>query len=340
MVEIGYKLFTESHSAPELVKNARLAEDAGFSFLSISDHYLPWISNHGHAGFAWCTIGAISQATSRARVSTGVTCPLMRYHPAIVAQAAATAANLIPGRFELGLGTGENLNEHIVGGVFPTSEPVRLDMLREAVKIIRTLWKGGMQDYHGAYYTVDNAQIFELPQDLPPIRISAQGPMAAEVAGEIGDALIHFDQKPEEVIEMFRTSGGEGKSCMVETTVCYGRSVDEAKRTAYEWFPMAANKGELNWVVPTPAHFEQMQQMVTPEDVAKNVLCGPDPQKIIEKVGKLVDMGYDSVLLHQVGPDQERFINLAHDIILPEFGIKPPRIESGGRMIPGPGRAR
>lgn len=225
------------------------------------------------------------------QVSTGVTCPLMRYHPAIVAQAAATAASMMPGRFELGLGTGESLNEHIIGGIFPTSEPVRLDMLREAVNIIRTLWKGGMQDYYGNYYTVDNAQIFELPEELPKIRISAEGPMSAEVAGEIGDALIHYEQKPEEVIETFRASGGEGKSCMVETAVCYGRSVDEAKRTAYEWFPVAANKGELNWIVPTPTHFEQMQQMVTQEDVGKKVLCGPDTQKIIQKVGELVDMG-------------------------------------------------
>jgi len=246
----------------------------------------------------------------------------------------------MPGRFELGLGTGESLNEHVVSGVFPTSEPVRLDMLREAVKIIRTLWRGGMQDYSGTYYTLDNARIYELPRELPQIRISAEGPISAEVAGEIGDALIHFEQKPEEVIETFRSSGGEGKSCMIETVVCYGTSEEEAKRTAYEWFPMAANKGELNWIVPTPTHFEQLQQMVTPEDVAKNVLCGPDPQKIIEKVGKFVDMGYDSVLLHQVGPDQEAFINLAHDVILPEFGIKPPRPESGGRMVPGPGRAR
>lgn len=238
MVEIGYKLFTGSHGAPELVKNARLAEDAGFSFLNISDHYHPWISTHGRAGFAWCTTGGISQATSRIKVSTGVTCPLVRYHPAIVAQAAATAATLMPGRFELGLGTGENLNEHITGSAFPTSEPVRLDMLREAVSIIRMLWKGGMQDYCGAYYTLDNAQIYELPRELPPIRISAQGPMAAEVAGDIGDALIHFEQKPEEIIEAFRASGGEGKSCMIETAACYAGSEEEAKRTAYEWFPM------------------------------------------------------------------------------------------------------
>ncbi|MDK2890889.1 MAG: hypothetical protein PWR21_1521, partial [Methanoculleus sp.] len=148
---------------------ARLAEDAGFSFLSISDHYLPWIANHGHAGFAWCTIGGVSQATSRVRLSTGVTCPLMRYHPAIVAQAAATAATMMPGRFELGLGTGESLSEHIISGVFPTSEPVRLDMLREAVTIIRALWRGGMQDYYGTYYTLDNAQIYELPEHLPQI---------------------------------------------------------------------------------------------------------------------------------------------------------------------------
>lgn len=340
MVEIGYKLFTESHSALELVNNARLAEDAGFSFVSISDHYLPWVSNHGHAGFAWCTIGGISQRTSRIKVSTGVTCPLVRYHPAIVAQAAATAASMMPGRFELGLGTGENLNEHITGGIWPTSEPVRLDMLREAVGIIRTLWKGGTQDYYGTYYTVDNAQVFELPEQLPLIRISAEGPAAAGVAGEIGDALVHYEQKPEEVINAFRSSGGEGKSCMVETAVCYGRSEDEAKRTAYEWFPIAANKGELNWVVPTPAHFEQMQQMVTPDEVAKTVVCGPDPERIIQKIGELAELGYDSILLHQVGPDQKRFINLARDTILPEFGIRPPQVESEGRMVIGPGHAR
>jgi len=321
MVEIGLKLFSEAHSALELVKNAKLAEDAGFSFVSISDHFHPWISKHGKAGFIWCTLGGISQSTSRIEVSTGVTCPLVRYHPTIVAQAAATAAGMMPGRFELGLGTGENLNEHITGGIWPTSEPVRLDMLREAVNIIRTLWSGGMKDYYGAYYTIDNAQLFELPKELPKIRISAEGTMSAELAGEVGDALIHYEQEPQEVLKTFRSSGGDGKSYMVETAICYAKDEGEAKQTAYDWFPIAANKGELNWIVPTPTHFEQLQQMVTPDDVAKKVLCGPDSQKIIEKIRQLFDIGYDKVLIHQVGPDQQGFINLARDVILPEFGI-------------------
>ncbi|KUG21187.1 MAG: TIGR03557 family F420-dependent LLM class oxidoreductase [Methanomicrobiaceae archaeon] len=325
MVGIGFKLFTEAHSAPELVKLSKQAEDAGFSFVSVSDHFHPWISNHGRSGFAWCTIGGIAEATSRIRVATGVTCPLVRYHPAIVAQAAATAATMMPGRFELGLGTGEDLNEHITGGLWPASEPVRLDMLREAVRIIRTLWSGGMKDYYGTYYTVDNAELFELPEQLPEIRIAAQGAMAAGVAGEIGDALIHFEDKPEEVIQTFRSSGGEGKSCMVEFAVCYGRSEEEAKRTAYEWFPIAANQGELNWVLPTHTHFEQLQQMVTPEDIAEKVICGPDPEQIIKKIRQLADLGFDSVLIHQVGPDQQAFIDLARDVILPEFEAREAR---------------
>ncbi len=319
MVEIGYKLFTENHGSHDLVNYARMAEDAGFDYVDISDHYLPWISKRGKSPFAWCVIGGLSQATESIRVHTGVTCPIVRYHPALVAQMAATAAVMLPDRFELGVGTGENLNEHVVGDSFPTSVDVRLDMLREAVEIIRSLWNGEMQDYVGNYYTVINAQIFELPDTPPPIDVSAEGSKAAKVAGAIGDGLVHFEQKPEEVIQTFRSSGGEGKPCRLEFGVCYAQDESQAKKTAYEWFPIVANKGEINWLLPTPTDFEQLQQMVTPDDVAKKLVIGPDREKYVEKIRRAVQMGYDQVTLHQAGPDQEGFIRFAEEELLPEF---------------------
>ncbi len=330
MVEIGYKLFTEAHNALELVQNAKQAEAAGFSFVSITDHYHPWTEKQGHAGFAWSILGAVAASTSRIGISTGITCPTIRYHPAIVAQAAATVAVMSRGRFELGVGTGEALNEHITGACFPSSENLRLAMLREAVDIIRTLWSGGMHDYYGAFYMVDNARVFELPESPPRILMAAEGPAAAETAGEIADGLVHFEQKPQEVIETFRSSGGEGKPAMLEFGVCYDRDVGRAKEIAYEWFPIAANKGELNWVLPTPTHFEELATMVTPDEVAKNVLCASDARPFIDKIAKASDMGYDRVVITQAGPNQQEFITFMRDNVLPEFGLSAP-----GREVPG-----
>jgi coenzyme F420-dependent glucose-6-phosphate dehydrogenase len=329
VVEIGYKLFTETHGSLDLVRNAKMAEDGGFSYLNISDHYHPWVTKHGHAPFAWTVLGAISQNTSRIQVSTGITCPTMRYHPAIVAQAAATAAVMFDGRFELGVGTGEALSEHITGVCFPSSEQIRLAMLREAVDVIRTLWSGGMHDYYGAFYLLDNAQVFELPETPPKILMAAQGEMAAQTAGEIADGLVHFKQKPKEVIEAFRSSGGEGKPCMVEMAVCYSKDKTEAKQIAYEWFPIAANEGEINWIVPTPTHFDQLQTMVTPDEVAEKVLIGSDPAMFVEKIREMGDLGYDRVTLNQVGPHQKEFIEFMQESVLPEFG--PPSREERRR---------
>lgn len=331
MVEIGYKLFTEAHSSLELVQNAKHAETAGFSFLSITDHYHPWTARQGHAGFAWTILGALAEATSSVQVSTGITCPTIRYNPAIIAQAAATAAVLFQGRFELGVGTGEALNEHITGSCFPSSEQIRLVMLREAVDVMRTLWSGGMHDYYGNFYMVDNAQVFELPETPPRVIMAAEGEMAAETAGEIADGLIHYEQKPQEVIDTFRSSGGEGKPAMLEFAVCYDRDEGRAKEIAYEWFPIAANKGELNWVLPTPTHFEELAKMVTPDEVAKTVVCSSDAQAFIEKIGKASDMGYDRVVINQVGPNQQEFITFMRDNVLPEFGVRLPSREEPER---------
>jgi coenzyme F420-dependent glucose-6-phosphate dehydrogenase len=191
MVEIGYSLSCEEHAPKDLVHYAQRAEEAGFSYAMISDHYHPWIEQQGQSPFVWSVLGAIAHATKLLRVGTGVTCPTIRYHPAIIAQAAATVAAMMPGRFSLGLGTGENLNEHIVGQRWPP-HALRLAMLEEAIGIIRMLWQGGMQSFHGTHFTVENAQLYTLPSQLPPIIVAAAGPHAAELAGRLGDGLINY----------------------------------------------------------------------------------------------------------------------------------------------------
>src|SRR5918911_856076 len=209
MVELGYALSSEEHLPNDLVRYAQRAEEVGFTFALISDHYHPWIDQQGQSPFVWSVIGGIAQATQRLRLGTGVTCPIRRIHPAIIPQAAETAAAMMPGRFFLGVGTGENLNEHILGAHWP-SHDLRLDMLEEAVRVIRLLWQGGPQTYRGCYYTVENAQVYTLPDDLPPALVAASGPKAAEAAGRLGDGLI--STAPEEgLAERFEAAGGAGE---------------------------------------------------------------------------------------------------------------------------------
>ncbi|HEX5732745.1 MAG TPA: TIGR03557 family F420-dependent LLM class oxidoreductase [Blastocatellia bacterium] len=317
MVEIGYAISSEEHAPSDLVKNARLAEETGFSFALISDHFHPWIDRQGHSAFVWGVIGGISQATDRLRLGTGVTCPMIRIHPAIIAQAAATAAAMMPGRFFLGVGTGENLNEHIFGDHWPMHE-VRMEMLEEAIEVIRLLWQGETQSHRGDYYTVENARIYTLPDEAPPIYVAASGPKAAEAAGRIGDGLIGV--APErEIVEKFQEAGGAKKPRYGQLTVCYALKEEDAKQTAYEWWPNAALKGELSQELKTPAHFEQAAEMVKEDDVAETVLCKPDAGEHIKKINEFIDAGYDHVYIHQVGPDQESFFKFYKEEVLPEF---------------------
>jgi G6PDH family F420-dependent oxidoreductase len=212
---------------------------------------------------------------------------------------------MLPGRFILGLGSGENLNEHILGDRWPPAD-VRLELLEEAVEVIRLLWEGGQQSFYGAYYTVENAQLYTLPDRLPPIYIAASGPKAAEVAGRIGDGFIGTgpDRK---VIDKFKKAGGEGKPCYGEIAVCWAAEEAAARRTAFERWPLAAIKGELSSELPVPAHFEQAAEMVTEEDVAEKVVCGPEVDRYVKKVREYAEAGYDHVWFHQIGPDQEGF---------------------------------
>jgi coenzyme F420-dependent glucose-6-phosphate dehydrogenase len=319
MVQLGYAISSEEHAPNDIVRHAAAAEQAGFPYALISDHYHPWVDAQGHSPFVWSVIGAIAHATSTLKLGTGVTCPIIRIHPAIMAQAAATVACMMPGRFFFGIGTGERLNEHILGDVWP--EPtVRLAMLEEAVEVMRTLWEGGYQSHYGDYYTVENARIYDLPPEGKnlPIMIAAKGPAAAQLAGQLGDGFINTSPDAE-TIEAFDKAGGRGKPKYGQLTVCWARTEEEGKQTAYKVWPNAGLKGPLSTELALPDHFQQAAQMVGEEDIAKQVVCGPDPARHIEKIQEYVDAGYDHVYVHQVGPDQEGMIRFYEREILPHF---------------------
>ena len=306
MTEFGYALSSEEHPPNDLVRFAQRAEELGFTFAAISDHFHPWVDHQGHSPFVWSVIGGIAHATSTLKLGTGVTCPTVRIHPAIIAQAAATVTAMMPGRFFLGVGSGENLNEHILGDHWPPA-PVRQDMLAEAIAVIRQLWEGGYQSFDGTYYTVENARIYTLPDEPPGIIMAAAGPAAATIAGEVADGL--WTVSPEaELIEKFTEAGGSGPR-YGQVTVCWAATEDEAKKTAHEWWPNAGIGGELSQELPLPRHFEQAAKLVTPDDLAEKLPLGPDPDRHAESIKAFVDAGYDHVYIHQIGPDQEGFFD-------------------------------
>ena len=317
MTQVGYALSSEEHAPNELVGYARRAEEAGFPFTLISDHYHPWIDRQGNSPFVWSVIGGIAHATQRLHLGTGVTCPTIRIHPAIIAQAAATTASMMPGRFFLGVGSGENLNEHILGDRWPSAD-VRQAMLEEAVEVIRLLWQGGSQSHHGRYYTVENARIYTLQEQLQPIMVAPSGSQAAELAGRIGDGLISTSPKAE-LVEQFEAAGGAGKPRYGQVTACWAQDEAAARRTAQEWWPTTAIKGELGQELPLPRHFEQAAGMVSEEDVAEAVICGPDPERHITAIRQFAEAGFDHVYVHQVGPDQEGFFRFYEREVLPKF---------------------
>jgi len=317
MTEIGFTLSGEEVGPQALVSLASAAEGAGFDFLMLSDHYHPWIDRQGQSPFAWSVLGGIASVTGRIRVGTGVTCPLIRLHPALVAQAAATVAEMMPGRFALGLGTGENLNEHIVGKGWPPASE-RQDMLEEAVGVIRELLGGENVSHRGRYFTVENARLYTVPEEPPPIRIAASGPQAAELAGRIGDGLI-ATSPDRETVARFEEAGGSGKPRYGQLTVCWADDEGEARRTAREWWPNAAIPGELGQELPLPRHFEQAASVLTEDQVAESVVCGPDPDRMTEAVDAYVRAGFDHVYLHQVGPDQEGFLRFFQRELAPRL---------------------
>lgn len=317
MVQIGYTLSSEEHQPNTLIQNAQRAEDAGFAFAMISDHFHPWIDAQGQSPFVWSVLGGIASTTSRIRVGTGVTCPTVRIHPAIIAQAAATVATMMPGRFMLGVGSGENLNEHILGDRWPQVD-IRQEMLEEAIDVIRTLWQGGLQSYHGSYYDVENARIYTMPDELPPILVAAAGEKSSTLAGEIGDGLICTSPSAESV-QTFESLAGTGKPRFLQQQVCWAKDEETGIKTVHKNWPNGAIGGQLGQELPLPSHFEQAATLVREEDIAKSTVTGPDPQKYIDLIKQGIDAGFDHIYLQQVGPEQEAFISFAQKEILPQF---------------------
>jgi coenzyme F420-dependent glucose-6-phosphate dehydrogenase len=305
MTEFGYALSSEEHGPRQLVENARKAEKHGFTFAFVSDHYHPWTDSQGQSPFVWSVIGGIAQATERIRLGTGVTCPTIRIHPAIIAQAAATSAEMMPGRFFLGVGSGENLNEHILGDHWPAPDE-RLELLEEAIEVMRLLWQGGYQTHRGKHYTVENARLYTLPDQPVEIAIAAAKENAAELAGRLGDAFVNTAPDPEP-LETFERSGGTGKPKYGQLTLCWAESEDAGAKIVHEIWPNAGVGGDLSYELPLPRHFEQASENVTPEDRKEKLPVGPDPARYVEQIRELERVGYTHVYFHQIGRDQDGF---------------------------------
>jgi coenzyme F420-dependent glucose-6-phosphate dehydrogenase len=313
-VAFGYTLSSEERPPRELVANARSAEEAGFEFLSISDHFHPWVSAQGHSPFVWSVLGAIAASTEQIPVGIGVTCPTTRIHPAIIAHASATASLLMPDRFFLGVGTGEALNEHVLGHRWPRPE-VRLKMLEEAVGIIRDLWTGETVDHRGDFYEVENARLFDPPEEPPPIIVSGFGPMSIELAAKIGDG--YWGHSPDgDAIEQFEAQGGTGPK-YAQLNMCWARDEAQARRTVHEIWPNAGIPGQLSQDLPTWTHFEQAAELVTEEIATASIPCGPDVEPVLDSVRQFLDAGYDHLYFHQIGTDQEGFLQFWSDTLQP-----------------------
>jgi coenzyme F420-dependent glucose-6-phosphate dehydrogenase len=311
-MEIGYWLSSEEHSPSELVENAKRAEAAGFGHVLISDHIHPWVDAQGHSPFVWSVIGAIAEATERIQLGTAVTCPLIRMHPAIVAHAAATAQSLMDGRFFLGVGTGENLNEHVHGDRWPRADE-RLEMLDEAIDVIRALLGGEYETYRGKHYTVEQAKLYDAPKDAPPIVIAAKAENAAKLAAAKGDGTMNTSPDPE-IVKVFKGAGGKGP-IYGKADGAFASSEDEARKIAKERQPNTGMGGDLSTELALPRDFEAVAELMRPEDLEGSLVLGDDPGKWRERIDEYADAGFTHVSLHNVAKEQAGFIEFAKEFI-------------------------
>jgi G6PDH family F420-dependent oxidoreductase len=318
-MKIGYFLSSEEWGPHDLVAQAVQAREAGFDGLWISDHYHPWNDEQGHSPFVWSTIGAIAQATEGMPVTTAVTCPTMRTHPAIIAHAAATSALLLDGNFCLGLGSGEALNEHILGDRWPMADE-RLEMLEEAVEVIRKLWQGGVQTHRGRHYRVEHARIYDLPETPPPIVVSGFGRKSVELAARVGDGYCTVGPDADSV-ELFRSRAQNGQLVQGGLKVCWGEDEEGTRRTVQRLWPNEGLPGELAQILPTPEHFEQASELVTSEQLS-DIPCGPDVEKHAEAIEAYAQSGFDELYINQIGPEQEAFFAAYRDHILPRYSVR------------------
>ncbi|MHB1139092.1 MAG: TIGR03557 family F420-dependent LLM class oxidoreductase [Microthrixaceae bacterium] len=314
MTDFGYVLSSEEHGPTTLVTNATRAEAAGFEYLSVSDHYHPWVQAQGHSPFVWTLLGALAQATDRVRVGVGVTCPIIRIHPAVIAQAAATTSLLFDGRFFLGLGTGEALNEHVLGDKWPTPE-LRRSMLVEAIDVLRQLWTGETVDHHGEHYTVENARLFDPPSDPIPLILSAFGPDAAEHLAGVADG--YWGTSPDaDLVQAYRDAGGSGPR-YAELTVCWSEDEEDGRATVHEHWPNSGLPGQLAQDLQTWTHFEQATSVLSMDQTTEHIPCGPGVQPFVEQVRTYLDAGFDHLHFHQIGDDQEGFLRFWTDELRP-----------------------
>jgi G6PDH family F420-dependent oxidoreductase len=316
MTKFGYTMMCEQSRPDQLVRDVQDAEAAGFDFAVISDHYFPWLASQGHSGYAWAILGAAAQATGTIPLMTYVTCPIIRYHPAVVAQKAATVQILSGGRFRLGLGAGENLNEHVVGRGWPPTH-VRHDMLREAVDIIRALFGGGLVNHHGRHFDVESAKLWDPPDTPVPIGIACSGPESCRLAGEPADLLI-ATQPQAALGEQFDAAGGRGKPRIGQIAVSFDRDRKAAVRRAHEQFRWFGLGWPVNSNLPGTTAFRSASRSVTPELVGRQLACGDDVGVFVEKIRAFVTAGFDEVALVQIGGDvQHDFIRWAEVELLP-----------------------
>jgi G6PDH family F420-dependent oxidoreductase len=305
-MKLGFKLIAEAYSPTEIVDQAVRAEQAGFDFVEVSDHFHPWVSEHQHSGFAFSMLAAAAARTSAIELATGVTCPFIRYHPAVVAQMAATTALLSGGRFTLGVGAGERLNEHVVGRGWPAVAQ-RHEMLRESLEIIRLLWSGGYQSYDGKHLKLEDARVFDLPDELPRIAVAAGGPQAAELAGELGDALFTTEPK-DELVTAYRKAGGDGPT-YAEVPLAWAPTEDDAAESARKLFRFGVTGWKVQSELPNPVNFDAATALVTADHMKEQFGCGPDVGRHVEVAKPFVEAGYDHLALINAGPDVDGFFD-------------------------------
>ncbi|NUR61770.1 MAG: LLM class F420-dependent oxidoreductase [Catenulispora sp.] len=316
MIKIGYTMMTEQAGPRQLVEDVVRAEQAGFDFSVASDHYFPWVDEQGHAPYVWSVLGAAAQATSTIPLMTYVTCPTFRYHPVVVAQKAATMQLLSEGRFRLGLGSGENLNEHVVGRGWPAVD-VRQDMLAEAVEIIRQLFEGGYVTYDGEHFQVEGAKLWDRPDTPPPIGVAVSGPRSCELAGGLADVMIAVEPKAD-LVTAFEAAGGGGKPKVGQLPVCYDPDRDRAVARAHEQFRWFGGGWKVNAELPGTAGFAAASQFVRPADVANAIPCGDDVEAFVDAARPFAEAGFTELALVQVGGDaQGPFLDWAEKTLIP-----------------------
>jgi G6PDH family F420-dependent oxidoreductase len=317
MTDFGYTMMTEQSPPDQLVRDLQMAEEAGFGFSVISDHYQPWLESQGHSGYCWSILGAAAQATERIGLMTYVTCPILRYHPAVVAQKAATMQILSGNRFRLGLGAGENLNEHVVGQRWP-AVGARHEMLDEAVEVIRALFEeDGTVNYRGSYFDVEQAQLWDRPSQQVPIGIAVSGPDSCRLAGRHADIMVAVEPEAE-LVQMFHEAGGQGKPIVGQIALAYDPDRETAVQRAHDQFRWFGLGWKVNADLPNPESFEGATQFVTPEQVGEALSCGPDLEEHVEAIRPFVEAGFSEVALVQIGAEeQESFIRWAQGELLP-----------------------